>query len=90
MYIVRHLFVNWSAQPSLLDLMPGGAYEWMIVILAILFMETVHIMKMKWGGLRQILRVQPVWLRWSIYFGLVIAIFLFGKFASTEFIYSRF
>ena len=89
-YIVRHLFVNSRIQPSLLDLMPGGAYEWMIVILAILFIETVHIMKMKWGGLRQILRVQPVWLRWSIYFGLVIAIFLFGKFASTEFIYSRF
>jgi len=89
-YIIRHLFVNMEIGSSLLDLMPGGSYDWMIVILAILLMETVHIVQMKWGSLRQATRIQPVWVRWSIYFGFVMIIFIFGKFGSTEFIYSRF
>jgi alginate O-acetyltransferase complex protein AlgI len=89
-YIIGHLFVNLEMQFSLFDLLPGGVYDWMIAILAILFMETVHIVQRKWGSLRQAVRLQPVWLRWSIYFGLVIVIFLFGKFESTEFIYARF
>jgi D-alanyl-lipoteichoic acid acyltransferase DltB (MBOAT superfamily) len=89
-YIIGHLFVNLDAQSSLLNLMPGGLYDWMIAILAILLMEAVHIVQMKKGSLRQAVRLQPVWLRWSIYFGFVTVIFMFGKFASTEFIYARF
>jgi D-alanyl-lipoteichoic acid acyltransferase DltB (MBOAT superfamily) len=90
LYIIRHLFVNLEIQSSLFELMPGGSYEWTIAILAILLMETVHMVQMKMGSLRQATRIQPVWLRWSIYFGLVMVIFIFGKFESTEFIYSRF
>lgn len=90
LYIVGHLFTNPGTPAPLFDLMPGGAYDWMIVILAILLMEWIHFMQAKRGGLRQALRVQPVWLRWPLYFGLVMIIFIFGKFASTEFIYSRF
>lgn len=89
-YIIKHLFVNLGAQSSLFDLMPGGFYDWMIAILAILFMEVVQDVQVKKGGLRQVVRTQPVWLRWSIYFGLVMIIFIFGRFEATEFIYSRF
>jgi D-alanyl-lipoteichoic acid acyltransferase DltB (MBOAT superfamily) len=89
-YIIRHLFVNWELQPSLFNLMPGGFYDWMIAILSILLMETVHIAQLQWGSLRQVLRVQPTWVRWSLYFGLVTVVLIFGKITSTEFIYSRF
>lgn len=89
-YIVGHLFTDWRMQSSVFDLMPGGLYDWMIAILAILLMEVVHIVQMKRGSLRQVALVQPVWLRWSIYFALVLALFIFGKFGSTEFIYARF
>ena len=89
-YIIGHLFENWQVPSSLVGLLPGGAYEWMIAILAILIMEAVHILQMKRGSLRQVVRFQPAWVRWSLYFGLVMIIFMFGTFASTEFIYSRF
>ena len=89
-YIVGHLFVNWDIRPSLLHLMPGGAYDWMIVISAILLMETVHIVQMNRGSVREVTRLQPIWLRWSLYFGMVMLIFIFGKFGSTEFIYAKF
>jgi D-alanyl-lipoteichoic acid acyltransferase DltB (MBOAT superfamily) len=89
-YIIGHLFINWKISSSLFELMPGGAYEWLIAILAILLMEVVHIVQMKMGSLRQLVLPQPVWLRWSIYYGLVILILVFGKFQSTEFIYARF
>jgi D-alanyl-lipoteichoic acid acyltransferase DltB (MBOAT superfamily) len=90
LYIIRHLFVNLKFQSSLLTLMPGGLYDWMIAILAIFIMEFVQIVHTKKGSLRQVVRGQPIWLRWPIYFGLVMVIFIFGKFATTEFIYSRF
>ncbi len=89
-YIINHLFVNWEVGSSLFEIMPGGAYDWAIAILAVLLMETVHIVQMKWGSLRQMVHIQPVWLRWSVYFGLVIVIFIFGKFEAVDFIYSRF
>jgi hypothetical protein len=40
--------------------------------------------------LRNAIRRQPAWLRWSVYYGLVMAILMFGKFGTAEFIYSRF
>ncbi|MEO8355672.1 MAG: MBOAT family O-acyltransferase [Chloroflexota bacterium] len=89
-YVIGHLFADWKLQASLVDLMPGGLYDWMIAILAILLMEMVHIVQMRGGGLRPVVLAQPVWVRWSIYFALVLVIFIFGKFGSTEFIYARF
>lgn len=89
-YIIGHLFVNWDIQPSLFNLMPGGSYDWMIVISAILLMEGVHILQMNKGSLRQVMCMQPIWLRWSMYIGMVMLIFIFGIFGSTEFIYAKF
>jgi alginate O-acetyltransferase complex protein AlgI len=42
------------------------------------------------GNLRAVISRQPDWLRWSVYYGLVMVIFMFGKFEASEFIYSRF
>ena len=89
-YIVGHLFVNMELKASMLNLMPGGWYEWMIALLAILLMETIHWLQKQNGGLREALLRQPVWLRWVIYYGLVMVIFMFGKFEAGEFIYARF
>jgi Predicted membrane protein involved in D-alanine export len=89
-YIVGHLFVNSEIPSALFDIVPGGWYEWMIVLLALLLMEAVDWMREKNGSLRTLIRRQPVWLRWSVYYGLVMVIFMFGKFEANEFIYSRF
>jgi D-alanyl-lipoteichoic acid acyltransferase DltB (MBOAT superfamily) len=90
MYIVGHLFVKPEIPSSLFEIMPGGWYEWMIALLALLVMEAVHWMQERNDGLATVIRRQPTWLRWSAYYGLVMVIFMFGKFGANEFIYSRF
>ena len=89
-YIVGHLFVNMKISQSLFDMLPGGWYEWMIALLALLLLEAAHWMQERNGSLRTVIRRQPAWLRWSVYYGLVMVIFMFGKFEASEFIYSRF
>jgi D-alanyl-lipoteichoic acid acyltransferase DltB (MBOAT superfamily) len=89
-YIVGHLFVNLEIPSSLFEIMPGGWYEWMIALLALLLMEAVHWLQERDSSLRTVIRRQPAWLRWSAYYGLVMVIFMFGKFGANEFIYSRF
>jgi len=89
-YIVQHLFVNPNSRVSPSALMPGGWYEWIIVLLAILVMEIVHWKQKEGSSLREVIRRQPAWLRWSIYYALVLVIFMFGKFGAGEFIYARF
>lgn len=90
LYIVQHLFVKLEINASLFDLMPSGWYDWLTALLAILLMEAVHRGQQKYGGLREVVRRQPVWLRWSGYYALVMVIFMFGKFGAGEFIYARF
>jgi D-alanyl-lipoteichoic acid acyltransferase DltB (MBOAT superfamily) len=89
-YIIAHLFSNLGTRAALVDLMPGGAYDWMIAVAAILLMEAAYLVQARKGSLRDVLRVQPIWLRWSLYFGLVLVILMLGKFQATGFIYSRF
>jgi hypothetical protein len=89
-YIIQHLFVNLEFNASLFDLMPVGWYDWLITLLAILLMEAVHYVQRKYGSLREVTLRQPVWFRWSVYFALVVVIFMFGKFGEGEFIYARF
>lgn len=89
-YILQHLFVDLGTGASLSELMSLGGYDWLIAVLAILVMEAVHWVQRKNGGLRDVIRRQPVWLRWSLYYALVVVIFMFGKFGAGEFIYARF
>jgi D-alanyl-lipoteichoic acid acyltransferase DltB (MBOAT superfamily) len=89
-YILGHLFVNPAIPSSLIEVMPGGWYEWMIAMLALLLMEGVQWMQERNGSLRTPSLRQPAWLRWSAYYALVILIFMFGKFEANAFIYSRF
>jgi alginate O-acetyltransferase complex protein AlgI len=89
-YILQHLFVDFGTGASLSELMSLGGYDWLIAVLAILIMEAVHWGQRKNGSLREVFRRQPVWLRWSVYYALVVVIFMFGKFGAGEFIYARF
>jgi hypothetical protein len=74
----------------LFNMLPGGGYEWMVALLALLVTGAVEWMQEKNGSLRSVVRRQPAWLRWSMYYGLVMVIFMFGEFGANEFIYSRF
>jgi alginate O-acetyltransferase complex protein AlgI len=89
-YIVGHLFVNSRLTSSMVEVVPGGWYEWMIALLALVLMEALHWIEARNGSLRTVILRQPAWLRWSAYYALVIVIFMFGKFEASVFIYSRF
>jgi D-alanyl-lipoteichoic acid acyltransferase DltB (MBOAT superfamily) len=89
-YILQHLFADLGTGTSLFNLMSLGWYDWLIAALAILLMEVVHWGQRRNGSLREVIRHQPVWLRWSLYYALIVVIFIFGKFGAGEFIYARF
>jgi D-alanyl-lipoteichoic acid acyltransferase DltB (MBOAT superfamily) len=90
LYILQHLFIRLKFDASLFDLMPLGWYDWFIALLAIFIMEVVHYIQRKYGSLRLVLLRQPIWLRWSVYYALVVVILMFGKLGAGEFIYARF
>jgi D-alanyl-lipoteichoic acid acyltransferase DltB (MBOAT superfamily) len=89
-YILQHLFVDLGNGVFLAQLMPLGWYDWLISLLAILLMEAVHWEQRRNVSLREVIRLQPAWLRWSLYYAVVVVIFMFGKFGAGEFIYARF
>jgi len=64
--------------------------EFFIAIVMILVMETVHLVQ-RHGHIRQMLRGRPLWMRWSIYYVLIISILFFGMFHNPrQFIYFQF
>jgi D-alanyl-lipoteichoic acid acyltransferase DltB (MBOAT superfamily) len=99
-YVATHLFSGIRAQiPMALHNTNGardsiiylGEGKWVfgLAILGILAMEGVHLMQ-RHVQMRRMLAEKPAWLRWSVYYGLVLSILLFGVFNKTSFIYFQF
>ncbi len=88
LYIVSHLFVGLNLQSGY-GIGIGGMYELVIALAMVLIMETVHIMQQR-GSVRQYINQKPIWVRWTLYYALVLSIMMFGKFGLTEFIYFQF
>lgn len=92
-YIVTHLFSGWDSVLFGYDLQPVlilGSYKFFVtVVILIGFTETVYLMQRK-GSVVEMLNQKPIWLRWSVYYILVISIVLLGNFSSQEFIYFQF
>ena len=89
-YIVTHLFGPWETPASLFNLMPGGGYELLIALVALILMELVQWFQRNKEIPGAFDLRKPVWLRWFAYYGLVVIILMFGIFESTEFIYAQF
>lgn len=91
-YIITHLFRGLAHRWK-----PAGGYwntgtdqaEWIIVLLSIGLMEGVHVLQ-RHRHIRQMLRERPMWLRWLIYYALVLGILFFGVFDNQQFIYFQF
>ena len=89
-YIISHLFVDIKFNLAGQTIMPGGLYEFAIVLIAIAFMELMHWIQMTNHRVRPFEMRRPIWVRWSIYYTVVLVIIIFGKFGLTEFIYFQF
>lgn len=88
-YVATHLFTD-------LRLMPYHEYnlglnllEFLIAVGAIGFMELIHVTQ-KNESIADTISRRPVWLRWSVYYVMIFAIIILGKFDDQQFIYFQF
>lgn len=94
-YIIRHLgsgLGDTASVNSIIDGLSGTGLnrtEFKIGIFAILFMEFVHMIQ-RHGSIRHMLSDKPFWLRWPVWYALIISIIIFGYYNNTAFIYFQF
>ncbi len=99
-YVATHLLSNIPEQLQLAIRNTDGARDRLIylgegkwvfgtAILSILAMEGVHLMQ-RHNRMRAMLADKPAWVRWPVYYGLVLSILFFGVFNRTSFIYFQF
>jgi D-alanyl-lipoteichoic acid acyltransferase DltB (MBOAT superfamily) len=86
-YVATHLF-SASRPSNLLEVFPRS--ELLIALSSLALLLAVERVQMR-GEIRAQLAAHPLWIRWSVYYAMVAAIFLFGKFSSPQpFIYFQF
>lgn len=95
-YVVTHLFSDitnistyYSQILALVDFDYFGKTGFLISVLSILFMETVHFIQ-RHNKMRHLLSKSPIWLRWSFYYGIVLTIMFLGISGKNNFIYFQF
>ena len=92
-YILTHLFTGWNSlvfEHNTQGLYILGSYRFfMTSLILIAIMEGVHILQ-KNNSITDMLNQKPIWVRWPIYYILVISILLLGNFNNQEFIYFQF
>ncbi|MBC7448950.1 MAG: MBOAT family protein [Hymenobacteraceae bacterium] len=96
-YIVTHLFsglgaqlADWRSIPALLFSLGLPKTQLAIGFVAVLIMEGVHWLQRTGSG-RALLAARPAWVRWPVYYGLLLWLLLFSyATANPEFIYFQF
>lgn len=96
LYIVRNLFnfegtrfVSQYLKLNIASQLGMKKLELLVSFLVILFMETVHLIQ-RHSLMRQFLSRKPIYVRWSIYYVVILTILIFGSFNLQEFIYFQF
>ena len=77
LYGVELVFV--AGRPSL----------FILCILLLIVLESVHLLQRRIDW-RAVLKFKPVWIRWAVYYSLVISIMLLGSLDAEPFIYFQF
>lgn len=99
-YIIKHSIVGLFKEPITIiinlynhkqtGLVLGLPKTQIIIgIIAILVMEMIHLLQRK-HSLTEWINRQPEYLRWSIYYSLILVIIFFGVFENRQFIYFQF
>ena len=95
LYVIGHLFAGpW---PRVTD--PGAIraamflnrplHDVAVTAAAVAVLVAVHLVQRK-GSIRNRLATQPTWVRWTVYYSLIFAILLGGRFEARQFIYFQF
>jgi alginate O-acetyltransferase complex protein AlgI len=89
--IFGRLFTGWSDVASLKSwLLFDGSTNMLLAAAGIAILLIVDLLQEKTGGVRAWVATRPWWQRWSLYYGLVLWIVLFGVFEREEFVYFQF
>lgn len=64
--------------------------EIVLVIFLILMMQTVYFIQGRGNGISRQFDKKPLWLRWSVYYAIILLIIFFGIFGERDFIYFQF
>lgn len=104
-YIITHLFsgfdtfinnilqLNLHSATSYITQQGNGLglskFEIFIACFSIIFVEFIHWIH-KNGSIRHMLNEKPVWVRWIIYYFLILWMMFFGVFSNNQFIYFQF
>lgn len=89
LYFIRHMF-------DLKDIVFIGNnlglehHNVTVAIIAILILLIIEMTEEKGIRLLEFINQRPIWVRWSLYYLFLIIIFLYGMFATTNFIYFNF
>ena len=86
-YVVTHMFRGLGQGPYGFSI--GGPDSFVLVVLAIAFMELVHLFEES-SQMRHFLDDKPRLVRWPVYVAIALVILLFGIFEETQFIYFQF
>ena len=94
LYIVSHLFVGWEDTAGQLGIRRSFVsmnlrFEFFVAIASMLFLFGIALLQRREGVWKR-LAEKPQWVRWSVYYGLIVAILLFGNVRSEQFIYFQF
>jgi hypothetical protein len=86
-YIATHLFTTFDV--SSLYGLEGGLYNLSFALILIAFLLGVQLLHTK-KDIPRLFALQPVWLRWAVYYAFIFTILAFGEFGTVEFIYFQF
>lgn len=64
--------------------------QFFLIIALVILLFVIHYIQETRGSIREIIKAQPAWLRWTLYVGLCTGILMLGVRGSGQFIYFRF
>jgi len=93
-YIAKHIFTGIPdlvnkllKHQSVFEYLGLGKYSLLFSVLLILFLETVHYVQSK-KSISNLFKQKPVYVRWALYYGLIITIIFLGVYQNRQFIFS--
>ena len=89
LYILTHLFSNWSLSFPVRHGGVGGWPGFFTVILLVLLLIVIQLIQ-EFIGVKKLLSTKPFWVRGIIYLVIILVILLIGVFGSAPFIYFQF
>lgn len=92
LYILTHLFVGWRNLLEGLEQLPFWnelKFEFITGLVSIGVLIGVELLERK-GSFPSFLNAKPAWIRWPVYYFLLLSVLLFGEFGLKQFIYFQF